>query len=142
MRLDSAKIDDEVEINLTSLIDVVFTLIIFFVVTTSFNNRSELKIPLPTSAASQTETQAKPLIIIIDRTGNYYVGDNALARNDLESLKDAIKQLAGNDTGRSVVIQADAKATHQSVITAMDALGQLGFSRLSIATTPEKPGEN
>ena len=142
MRLDSAKIDDEVEINLTSLIDVVFTLIIFFVVTTSFNNRSALKITLPTSAASQTETQAKPLIIIIDRTGNYYVGDNALARNDLESLKDAIKQLAGNDTGRSVVIQADAKATHQSVITAMDALGQLGFSRLSIATTPEKPGEN
>ena len=142
MRLDSAKIDDEVEINLTSLIDVVFTLIIFFVVTTSFNNRSALKITLPTSAASQTETQAKPLIIIIDRTGNYYVGDNALARNDLESLKDAIKQLAGNDTGRNVVIQADAKATHQSVITAMDALGQLGFSRLSIATTPEKPGEN
>ena len=142
MRLDSAKIDDEVEINLTSLIDVVFTLIIFFVVTTSFNNRSALKITLPTSAASQTETQAKPLIIIIDRTGNYYVGDNALARNDLESLKDAIKQLAGNDTGRNVMIQADAKATHQSVITAMDALGQLGFSRLSIATTPEKPGEN
>lgn len=141
MRLDSAKIDDEVEINLTSLIDVVFTLIIFFVVTTSFNNRSALKITLPTSAASQTETQAKPLIIIIDRLGNFYVGDNALARNDLDSLKDAIKQQAGNDTGRSIVIQADAKATHQSVITAMDALGQLGFSRLSIATTPEKPGE-
>lgn len=141
MRLDSAKIDDEVEINLTSLIDVVFTLIIFFVVTTSFNNRSALKITLPTSAASQTEAQEKPLIIIIDRTGNFYVGDNALARNDLDSLKDAIKQQAGNDTGRSIVIQADAKATHQSVITAMDALGQLGFSRLSIATTPEKPGE-
>ena len=142
MRFDTSSTEDDVEINLTALIDVVFTLIIFFVVSTSFNNRSALKITLPTSAASQTETQAKPLIIIIDRTGNYYVGDNALARNDLESLKDAIKQLAGNDTGRNVMIQADAKATHQSVITAMDALGQLGFSRLSIATTPEKPGEN
>ena len=110
-------------------------------VTTSFNNRSALKITLPTSAASQTEAHSKPLTIIIDRTGNYYVGDNALTRNDLESLKDAIKQQAGNDTARTIVIQADAKTTHQSVITAMDALGQLGFSRLSIATTPEKSGE-
>lgn len=141
MRLDSANVDDEVEINLTSLIDVVFTLIIFFVVTTSFNNRSALKITLPTSTASQAEAQSKPLTIIIDRSGNYYVGDNALTRNDLESLKDAIKQQAGNDTGRTIVIQADAKTTHQSVITAMDALGQLGFLRLSIATTPEKSGE-
>ena len=141
MRLDSANVDDDVEINLTSLIDVVFTLIIFFVVTTSFNNRSALKITLPTSAASQSEALAKPLTILIDRSGNYYVGDHALTRNDLESLKDAIKQQAGNDTERSIVIQADAKASHQSVITAMDALGQLGFSRLAIATTPEKPGE-
>jgi biopolymer transport protein ExbD len=140
MRLDSSNNDEEVEINLTSLIDVVFTLIIFFVVTTSFNNRSALKITLPTSTVSQTENQTKPLIIIIDKVGNYYVGDVALTRNDLESLKDAIKQQAGNDTNRSIVIQADAKTSHQSVITAMDALGQLGFLRLSIATTPEQPG--
>ena len=71
MRLDPANADDDVEINLTSLIDVVFTLIIFFVVTTSFNNRSALKITLPTSAASQTEAQTKPLTILIDRSGNY-----------------------------------------------------------------------
>lgn len=140
MRLDSSNNDEEVEINLTSLIDVVFTLIIFFVVTTSFNNRSALKISLPTSTVSQPETQAKPLTIIIDKAGNYYVGDSALTRNDLESLKDAIRQQAGSGTGRSVVIQADAKATHQSVVTAMDALGQLGFLRLSIATTPEQSG--
>lgn len=140
MRLDSSNNDEEVEINLTSLIDVVFTLIIFFVVTTSFNNRSALKITLPTSTVSQSESQTKPLIIIIDKVGNYYVGDNALTRNDLESLKDAIKQQAGNDTSRSIILQADAKTSHQSVITAMDALGQLGFLKLSIATTPEQPG--
>lgn len=140
MRLDTPNADDDVEINLTSLIDVVFTLIIFFVVTTSFNNRSALKITLPTSSASREQAQDKPLVIIIDRAGNYYVGDNALARNDLGSLKQAISRQAGNDTGRAIVIQADAKAAHQSVITAMDALGQLGFSRLSIATTPEKAG--
>lgn len=141
MRLDTANADDEVEINLTALIDVVFTLIIFFVVTTSFNNRSALKISLPNSSASQTEAQNKPLVVLVDRAGNYYVGDHALPRSDLASLKDALKQQAGNDTGRTLVIQADAKASHQSVVTAMDAAGQLGFTRLSIATAPEPHDE-
>jgi biopolymer transport protein ExbD len=141
MRLDTAHAEDEASIDLTALIDVVFTLIIFFVVTTSFNNRSALKISLPSSSASQVEAQRKPLMVLIDRTGNYYVGDSALVRNDLASLKDAIRQQAGNDRERTIVIQADAKATHQSVITAMDAIGQLGFTRLSIATAPEKQGE-
>ena len=141
MHLDTASGDDDVEINLTALIDVVFTLIIFFVVTTSFNNRSALKITLPSSAASQVEAQRQPLVVLIDKAGNYYVGDSALVRSDLTSLKDAIRQQAGNDTERTIVIQADAKTSHQSVITAIDAIGQLGFSKLSIATAPEKKGE-
>ncbi len=138
MRFDTSSTDDDVEINLTALIDVVFTLIIFFVVTTSFNNRSALKITLPSSQASQSEQQNKPLVILVDKSGNYFVGNTALVRNDLNSLKEAISQQAGNDKQRTIVIQADAKTTHQSVITAMDAIGQLGFSRLSIATAPEK----
>jgi biopolymer transport protein ExbD len=138
MRFDTSSTDDDVEINLTALIDVVFTLIIFFVVTTSFNNRSALKITLPSSQASQPEQQTKPLVILVDKSGNYFVGNTALVRNDLNSLKLAISQQAGNDKQRTIVIQADAKTTHQSVITAMDAIGQLGFSRLSIATAPEK----
>jgi biopolymer transport protein ExbD len=141
MRLDTAHSEDDVAIDLTALIDVVFTLIIFFVVTTSFNNRSALKITLPSSSASQVEAQKKPLMVLIDRNGNYYVGDSALVRSDLASLKEAIKQQAGNDRERTIVIQADAKSSHQSVITAMDAIGQLGFSKLSIATTPEKARE-
>lgn len=141
MRFDTSSNEDEVEINLTALIDVVFTLIIFFVVTTSFNNRSALKITLPSSEASQSSPQTKPLLILIDKAGNYYVGETALVRNDLSSLKEAISQQAGSDKNRTIVIQADAKTSHQSVITAMDAIGQLGFSRLSIATAPEKKGE-
>lgn len=141
MRLDTAHSEDDVAIDLTALIDVVFTLIIFFVVTTSFNNRSALKITLPSSSASQVEAQKKPLMVLIDRNGNYYVGDSALVRSDLASLKEAIQQQAGNDRDRTIVIQADAKSSHQSVITAMDAIGQLGFSKLSIATTPEKARE-
>jgi biopolymer transport protein ExbD len=141
MRFDTSSSEDDVEINLTALIDVVFTLIIFFVVTTSFNNRSALKITLPSSEASQSSPQTKPLLILIDKAGNYYVGESALVRNDLSSLKEAISQQAGTDKERTIVIQADAKTSHQSVITAMDAIGQLGFSRLSIATAPEKKGE-
>lgn len=138
MRFDTSSTQDDVDINLTALIDVVFTLIIFFVVTTSFNNRSALKITLPSSQASQAEQQNKPLIILVDKSGNYFVGNTALVRNDLSSLKEAISQQAGNDKKRTIVIQADAKTSHQSVITAMDAIGQLGFSHISIATAPEK----
>jgi biopolymer transport protein ExbD len=141
MRLDTATGDDDVEINLTALIDVVFTLIIFFLVTTSFNNRSALKITLPSSAANQVETQRQLLMVLIDQSGNYYVGDSALVRSDLAGLKEAIRQQAGMDTERTIIIQADAKTSHQSVITAMDAIGQLGFSKLSIATAPEKQSE-
>lgn len=138
MRFDTSSTEDDVEINLTALIDVVFTLIIFFVVTTSFNNRSALKITLPSSQASQPEQKGKPLVILVDKSGNYFVGDTALVRSDLSSLKEAISQQAGSDKERTIVIQADAKTSHQSVITAMDAIGQLGFSKLSIATAPEK----
>ena len=138
MRFDTSSTEDDVDINLTALIDVVFTLIIFFVVTTSFNNRSALKITLPSSQASQSEQQNKPFIILVDKSGNYFVDNTALVRNDLSSLKEAIGQQAGNDKKRTIVIQADAKTSHQSVITAMDAIGQLGFSHISIATAPEK----
>ena len=138
MRFDTSSTEDDVEINLTALIDVVFTLIIFFVVTTSFNNRSALKITLPSSQASQQEQRVKPLVILVDKSGNYFVGDTALVRSDLSSLKEAISQQAGSDKERTIVIQADARTSHQSVITAMDAIGQLGFSKLSIATAPEK----
>ncbi len=138
MRFDTSNTEDDVDINLTALIDVVFTLIIFFVVTTSFNNRSALKITLPSSQASQPEQQNKPLVILVDKSGNYFVGNTALVRSDLNSLKEAIGQQAGNDKKRTIVIQADAKTSHQSVITAMDAIGQLGFSHISIATAPEK----
>jgi biopolymer transport protein ExbD len=141
MRFETSNNDDEVELNLTALIDVIFTLIIFFVVTTSFNNRSALKITLPSSQASRVEQQTKPLVILIDKSGNYFVGETALVRSDFNSLKEAIGKQAGADKERTIIIQADAKTSHQSVITAMDAVGQSGFSRISIATAPEKKND-
>ena len=136
MNLSSASRLEEPEINLTSLIDVVFTLIIFFVVTTTFEDRTAVEVALPEASAEPLPQQADPLLVVINREGRYFVGANEVLKTDPESLKDAIARVAGDDRERAVVIRADAHAEHQSVITAMDVLGQLGFQRLQLATTP------
>lgn len=131
---------EEPEISLTSLIDVVFTLIIFFVVTTTFEDRSAVEIALPEASAEPVTQQAEPLLVVVDREGRYFVGGNEVLRPEPEALREAIAAIAGDDRERPVVIRADARAAHQSVVTAMDVLGQLGFQRLQLATTPPEGG--
>ena len=128
---------DEPEINLIPLIDVLFCLILFLVLTTSFNQRAALHLQLPQSAAGVVPDARPPLLIMVDVEGRYFVGNTEVPRKDVESVKAAIAQEAGNDRTRPVVLRADGRTPHQSVVTAMDALGQLGFTKLSIATTPE-----
>lgn len=137
MKLSSRQVPDEPEINLVSLIDVVFCLIIFLVVTTTFNQRSAMKLQLPTSQATAEVDPGEPLTILVDAEGRFFIGSNEVLKRDVGSLKEAIARTAGSDRKRPVVLRADARTPHQAVITAMDALGQLGFTRLSIATTPE-----
>lgn len=139
MRLSSGRVPDEPEINLVSLIDVVFCLIIFLVVTTTFDHRSALKLVLPQSQARVEVQPGEPLTVLVDADGRYFVGSNEVLKRDVGSLKEAIVRVAGDDRERPVVLRADARTPHQAVVTAMDALGQLGFTRLSIATTPETP---
>ena len=138
MKLSSRANDSEPEINLTSLIDVIFVLIIFFVATTTFNQRSALKLQLPTAQAVAKQDPGEPLNVLVDAEGRYFIGENEVLKSDVGSLKEAIVAVAGQDRSMPVVLRADARTPHQSVITAMDALGQLGFVKLSIATTPEK----
>ncbi|HBD18912.1 MAG TPA: biopolymer transporter ExbD [Arenimonas sp.] len=137
MKLGSGRVPDEPEINLVSLIDVVFCLIIFLVVTTTFDHRSALKIVLPTTQSSAEVEAAEPLTILVDADGRFFIGSNEVLKRDATSLKEAIARVAGSDRERPVVVRADARADTQALITAMDALGQLGFTRISIATTPE-----
>lgn len=129
---------DEPEINLIPLIDVLFCLILFLVLTTSFNQRAALHLQLPQAQAGVLPDERPPLIVIVDVEGRYFVGNTEVARKDVGSLKAAIAQAAGADRTRPVVLRADGRTPHQSVITAMDAFGQLGFTRLQIATTPER----
>ena len=137
MKLGGSGALEEPEINLISLIDVLFCLILFLVLTTSFNHRAALKLQLPKAQAGIVADEGVPLIILVDMEGKFVVGNNELLKTDVASLKEAIVRAAGDDRRQQVILRADGRTPHQSVVTAMDALGQLGFERLSIATTPE-----
>lgn len=138
MRIGTGRRRDEFEINVISLIDVLLTLLMFFVLTTTFVRQHGMQVTLP-KASPQPAADASPLLVVIDRDGRDYVGGTAVQGDDMKALKDAILAAAGTDRHAPVLLQADALTSHQDVVKAMDALGQLGFARLSIATTPAHP---
>lgn len=141
MRIAPANKGDEFELNVISLIDVMLTLLMFFVMTASFEQRALLKVTLPESqAAATTQAQRDPLIILVDLDGRYFVGKSEVLNPSLATLKTAIEQEAGSNRERPVTLRADGRTPHQAVVTAMDALGQLGFVHLTISTVPAKSG--
>ncbi|SFW21846.1 ExbD/TolR family protein [Luteibacter sp. UNCMF366Tsu5.1] len=135
MRIGSRR-EDDFEINVISLIDVLLTLLMFFVLSTTFIEHSRLKVDLPKAGAEAREATDNALTLVVDRDGHYAVGSDEVQGEGIDALKATIERVAGPDRGRLVVIRADANTAHQNVVRAMDALGQLGFTRLSIATTP------
>ena len=135
MNLRPDRTDERVDINLTPLIDVVFLLLIFFMVSTTFDRHANLKVELPEASASISQQQQEPVVISIDAEGNYFINDRQLVNTTLETLKIALrKTVADNEDDVPLVLRADAKTPHQSVVRAMDAAAQLGLTRLSIAT--------
>jgi len=138
MRIGSDRRQDDFEINVISLIDVLLTLLMFFVLTTTFVQHSRLQVTLPQASTEDRDMHAPALTVMIDRDGRYYVGSDEVLGEGVEPLKQAIARVAGDDHDRPVTLRADAMTPHQNVVTAMDALGQLGFTRLSIATTPSQ----
>jgi biopolymer transport protein ExbD len=134
MRLGTSRQDD-FEINVISLIDVMLTLLMFFVMTTTFVQHSAMKVALPQASETVQDQQQNALIVMVDSKGRYYVDNNEVLNPSQDTLNEAIAQIAGEDRERTVILRADAMTPHQSVVTAMDALGQLGFTHLSIATT-------
>lgn len=140
MRISNDRRGDDFEINVIPLIDVLLTLLMFFVLTSTFVQHSRLQVTLPQASTRDRDMNAPALTIMIDRDGHFYVGSDEVLGEGIEPLKQTIARNAGADRERQVTIRADAMTPHQDVVTAMDALGQLGFTRLSIATTPSKPG--
>lgn len=125
---------EELSVNLTPLIDIVFLLLIFFMVSTTFTKESQLNISLPEASAELSDVPPASIEILITDAGTYSINGQSLVNNQLDTLKKGItKVLEGRETA-PVVISADAKATHESVVRAMDAAGQLGLINLSITT--------
>jgi Biopolymer transport protein len=136
MRIRDQRAYDEPAIDLVPLIDVVLVLIIFFVITTTFDVRSTLQLQLPT-ASPQQPAQPQTLNILVNADGRYFVGDREVLRTDVEAVKQAIAEAAGGDRELPVLLRADARTPYQAVVTVQDALAQLGFRRIAIATAPE-----
>ena len=132
--------DLDPEINVTSLIDVVLLLVMFFMVSTSFMQDGRLRVRLPESSALAERQPVDPVTILIEADGSYRVNDRALINRSPETLRAALEQMRGAALGQALTIRADARATHQAVVTAMDIAGRVGFAQVNIATVNQQPG--
>ena len=141
MRFAGPRQEQRIELNITPLIDVVFLLLIFFMVSTTFERDSELQIELPEATAKPQGLEDQSIVVAIDATGRYQVDGRSLVNVQPETLKEAIARARDKkQASPSLVISADAATPHQAVITVMDAARQLGIDHLSFATrlTQEK----
>ena len=134
MRL-SLRARTQPEVNLTSLIDVVLLLLIFFMVSTSFVKQSQIKISLPQAVSSPaTEEPPEQIDIMITATGTFLVNGRELINNRATTVRNALRKVSDGNNRLPMTISADANAKHQHVVTAMDVAGRLGFTQISIAT--------
>ena len=121
------------EVNITPLIDVVFLLLIFFMVSTTFQREAELSIELPEASNQAQDTRDQRIEVAIDATGRYFVNGRPLVNRQPQTIRSALKQASQGKNDLPVVISADANTPHQAVVTVMDAARQLGLLRLTFA---------
>jgi biopolymer transport protein ExbD len=124
----------ELELNLTSLIDVVFLLLIFFMVTTTFQQQSKIQINLPEAETSSNNKNTPPIEVAINKDGQVFINEKLIELDNLQLLKKTLNKLNA-DKKTQILIKADASAPHQSVITIMDIASQVGILSISFATT-------
>jgi len=129
-----------IDLSLTPMIDVVFLLLIFFMVTTTFDREAALKIELPEAKGEHSE-ESKILEIVVDSQGHYYIAHHELVNTRIETLKKAMSGALEKGAKPVVVISADKQSPHQSVIRVLDAARQLGLNHVSFATQ-ESPGSD
>ena len=142
MKLRQTSSEDEPAVNLTPLIDVVFILLIFFMVSTTFQRESEIKVELPEASSEPVEEKDDVLEIVIDIEGHYFIGEQQVVNTELETLKIAIQKFLGEKTEMPVVIRADRNTPYEAVVRAMDATALLGLVQMSLATNqPENEGK-
>lgn len=121
-------------INVVPFIDILLVLLIFFMVSSRFNHNAELQLELPEANGNPQQVVSNVIELAVYDSGSYAINGRALMDSKPETLRKALAEVAAGDTGRPLILSADAKAAHQAVVTAMDIAGQLGFSKLSITT--------
>ena len=126
--------EDYPEINLIPFIDILLVIVIFLAVSTTYARFAELKINLPTSSAEQTPAQPKQIEVAVSESGRYQIDSTALREGSVDELAAALKQAAGSETDPVVVINADARTAHQSVVNVMEAARRVGLTRITFAT--------
>jgi len=132
---------EPLDVNITPLIDVVFLLLIFFMVSTTFKHESEITINLPEATSVSPPKEDNVIEIAIDSKGTYYIDKRQVVNTELKTVMRALEKIAGDRKTPVILISADAQTPHQSVIVAMDAARKLGFVNLSIATKQSKSTE-
>ena len=136
MNFQRGRRHEELEMNLVPLIDVLLVIIIFLVVSATFSRTSELQINLPTAEANSPQDKPRVVTVEVDATGRYMVNGKAVETGDVANIASALTQAAGNGNGKepTIVINADAKTTHQSVINVMEAARQANYTHITFAT--------
>lgn len=137
MKLSAGKVE-EPDVNLTPMIDVVFLLLLFFMVSTSFIRESSLKVDLPQATGQVLPEQDLAIDIVINAEGHFIVNGVTLKTPSLDQLSAHLKQAVGENIDPHIIISADANAEYQNIVTAMDIAQQLGYSRLTLATRQVK----
>ena len=134
---------EEPTVDLTSLIDVVFLLLLFFMVSTTFDRQALLKVDLPEASLVEDRVEMpESLELVIDSEGRMYLNDQRLIDSEARTIRAAMKQQAGDERSIPLILRADRQTPHHHVVTVMDVAAQLGFSNLSIATDrTDGPGE-
>ncbi len=130
---------EELDVNLTPLIDVVFLLLIFFMVSTTFDKHAELNLKLPEAEGKVTTSQQKVIEIAIDNQGRYFVNQRALVDSQIKTIMQAINLTQKELHTDKVIISSDASVSFQQVITAMDAARRTGLTQINLATRQPKP---
>ncbi len=134
MNLRPRRVEDP-EINLVSLIDVVLMMVVFFMMSSSLVDEGRIRIHLPQARDLPTgKPPGEPLVVSVTQQGGYLVNGHELINSSPDTLRAALVKEAGTDRSMRVTLRADARTTHQSVISAMDVLARLGFAELNIAT--------
>ncbi len=130
------------ELNLTPLIDVVFLLLIFFMVSTTFDKESRIKVELPTAATQDEKVEEEKILsITIDANGRFYVNEQEVVNTESDTLKRAIEKAAGMRRDLPVIIKADARAAFQAVFKVMDVTSQLGFVNMTFPGKQPSPDQ-